>query len=103
KLPGLALGVDPEYRYKSARVRLEPRDVLVLYTDGITEAVDEQNEFLGMEPLAGFIEANAGARSAHEIVQAIDSGVNALIGKQPLLDDATLLVICAGGGKSGHA
>jgi sigma-B regulation protein RsbU (phosphoserine phosphatase) len=101
RLPGLALGVDPDYHYKSARVSLEPQDVLVLYTDGITEAVDEQNEFLGLEPLARFIEGSAGARSAQEIVRAIDSGVNAFIGKQVLLDDATLLVIRAGGRKTG--
>ncbi len=52
---GLLLGMFPEAGYESATVRMSPGDVLVLYSDGVTEARDDGGEEFGEERLAAFL------------------------------------------------
>ena len=44
---GPMLGVFPEAEYEDARVVLQPDDVLVLYTNGVTEAQNQSDQFFG--------------------------------------------------------
>ncbi|MBN1286592.1 MAG: SpoIIE family protein phosphatase [Anaerolineae bacterium] len=89
---GLALGVMGGVEYEEHTERLQPGDVIVLYTDGVTEAVDLDEEEFGMERLTAEAERRRD-RSAAEIVSAVADAVDAFAGDQPQFDDLTLVVI----------
>ncbi|MCE1203696.1 MAG: SpoIIE family protein phosphatase [Holophagaceae bacterium] len=89
---GLPLAMLPGNPYEEATIQLESGDLLVAYTDGITEATDRREEEFGTEALTAFV----GARR-NEPLPALDA---ALLGEldrftqgAPYLDDRTLLMI----------
>jgi predicted ATPase/serine phosphatase RsbU (regulator of sigma subunit)/tRNA A-37 threonylcarbamoyl transferase component Bud32 len=73
-------------------IDLNPGDVVVLYTDGITEAENENKEEYGIERLTQVIEANWQA-SVSELRQAIVNDMQAFISPEKPDDDITLLVL----------
>ena len=89
---GMAIGAVPDAAYEAGTAVLEPGDVLVLYTDGITEAENPAQEMFGEDRLR---EAIVGARmlSAAAIVAAILESVQAFSGSAPQSDDITLMVV----------
>jgi tetratricopeptide (TPR) repeat protein len=89
---GMPLGVLEETTWEQASVTLESADVLVVYTDGLTEAQSEQQEFYNEPRLVSAIQSNL-AQSASLLQQALISDVNGFIGKAPKMDDLTLMVI----------
>jgi predicted ATPase/serine phosphatase RsbU (regulator of sigma subunit) len=74
------------------KVSLESGDVVVLYSDGITEAENPTKEEYGIERLCEVVQLNW-QRSAKEIQQTVIDDVRQYIGHQRLLDDITLLVL----------
>ncbi|MGK7901430.1 MAG: SpoIIE family protein phosphatase [Hormoscilla sp.] len=74
------------------RVHLNSGDVVVLYTDGITEAENSQKELYGLERLIAVVKHNRW-RSASEIQQAVVDDVRQHIGDHKVYDDITLLVL----------
>ncbi len=76
----------------SIEVPLKKGDVVVLYSDGITEAENMAGEQYGMERLVEALGANW-HRSASEIKQAIIKDVRSFIGAQKVYDDITLVVL----------
>jgi serine phosphatase RsbU (regulator of sigma subunit) len=89
---GMPLGIEADATWKSETVQLSPGDVLLLYTDGITEALDEQGEFFRSERLLEVAQANLG-RSAREIQDALLTEVHEFMGRAPQFDDITLLIV----------
>ncbi len=89
--PGLPLGVFDEGTWEDLELPLEPGDVFVFFTDGVTEADGGEGEF-GTERLARIIEQCAEA-SAASIGSQIVSSVEAYLGTRPLSDDATVVVV----------
>ncbi|MDB9514153.1 AAA family ATPase [Kamptonema animale CS-326] len=75
-----------------AEVQLHPGDVVVLYSDGITEAENLQKQHYEMERLLEVIRRNS-HRSASEIREAAIEDVHRYIGEQKVFDDITLLVL----------
>ncbi len=88
---GAAIGLMEIFNEQSRIVRLESNDVLVLYTDGLTEAVDMQNQQYGPDRLAELIKQNA-ELSAEDLIQKILEVLNDFIERQSLRDDITLVV-----------
>ena len=89
---GLVLGLTPEAVYEHDSVRMESGDVLVLYTDGLTEAMDSlENEF-GAERLKEVVRLDRDL-SASQIAGAILEAVNTHSGGSPQGDDQTLVVV----------
>ncbi|MGK7902952.1 MAG: ammonium transporter [Hormoscilla sp.] len=76
----------------SAEVQLHPGNVVVLYTDGITEAEDIHKVQYGLERLCEVVQQNW-LRSAAKIRQAVIDDVRSHIGQQKVYDDITLVVI----------
>jgi len=74
------------------RVQLQPGDVVVLYTDGITEAPNMQGEEYGIARLIAEVKKNYHL-SAEEIKQRIIADLQQHIGEQRIYDDITLLVL----------
>ena len=89
---GIALGAMEDAPYTSGTLRIGPSDVVVLYTDGVTEAVNAATEMFGEERLRQIIAQNAGRTSA-EILSAILDAIAAFAKDQPQADDITLMVI----------
>jgi len=88
---GLILGILPQAVYQETSVRMEPGDILVLYSDGVTEAADPQDEEFGEERLA-VLAASLRDRPAAEIVEAIENAVNDFTQGAAPADDITVVV-----------
>jgi sigma-B regulation protein RsbU (phosphoserine phosphatase) len=89
---GMAIGALEDAEYTANTVMLEPEDVLVLYTDGVTEAENAVQELFGEERLRQTI-TEVRTRSAAEILAAVLAAVHAFTGSTPQSDDITLMVI----------
>lgn len=89
---GIALGVLDEIELKSVKIQLQPGDVAVLYTDGVTEATNERDEEYGVERLMACVEASR-SRSSREIIDTVVREVTAFAGTHPQHDDITLMVL----------
>jgi serine phosphatase RsbU (regulator of sigma subunit) len=89
---GMALGVLDNQRWKPKVIKFADGDVLVLYTDGITDAENAQGVFFGRERLHRVIQSHKD-RSATEIQTAIVTAVYEFTGDAPQQDDITLIVI----------
>jgi PAS domain S-box-containing protein len=89
---GMAIGAMEDAEYTAGTAVLEPGDVMVLYTDGITEAENAAQELYGEDRLRETIAAMR-SRSAEEIMSAILESVLAFSGSTPQSDDITLLVV----------
>lgn len=87
---GIVLGVLPEITLEDRALNLGPGDFVVFYTDGVTEAMNEEMEQFGVERLKQAIPPEPGA--AGEVVEAIVSAVNEHVGQAERWDDLTLLV-----------
>lgn len=91
-LPGIALGVIPEVNLREETIALGAGDVLALYTDGVTEALNDAEEEFGVPRLEQVIRDNL-TRSADEIVAAIQQAVEAFTGDVLPFDDVTLVIL----------
>jgi phosphoserine phosphatase RsbU/P len=95
KLPGIALGVISDVSLHEDTIAMGAGDVLALYTDGITEALNGQEEEFGVPRLEQTIRENV-SRSAVEIVAAIQQAVETFTGGVTPFDDVTLVVLKRG-------
>jgi sigma-B regulation protein RsbU (phosphoserine phosphatase) len=73
-------------------VTLEAGDMLILYTDGSTEALDEAGLEFGLPRMVQSIQANA-LLPAQQIVQNISEELTTFVGKQRQYDDITLIAL----------
>jgi phosphoserine phosphatase RsbU/P len=89
---GIAMGVLDDAQYSQQTVEMAPGDILVLYTDGITEAENAALEMFGTGRLEKIIIASGGL-AANAICQQILDAVKAFTGDHPQSDDITLMVI----------
>jgi len=91
---GLLLGVFPEAEYESATLTLHRGDVLLLYSDGVTEARSPApaNEEFGEERLIEFLRESRSLK-ASEIVERLIQKVRTFSGEGQLADDVTVAVI----------
>jgi sigma-B regulation protein RsbU (phosphoserine phosphatase) len=89
---GLPVGMMPGVKYQEGTVAFEPGDVLVIYSDGITESVNDQDEEFGEERLVEVIRHNLN-RSASGIRDRIDEALSRFVGTTAAVDDMTLMII----------
>ncbi len=90
---GAVLGVFSDWTYEDSSMELRAGDRLILFTDGITEAADEEQREFGESGIAEFAKANS-ALSASELTSQLLGKVTEFCAAQ-FRDDATLLVIAA--------
>lgn len=89
---GIALGVLDEIALDSVNIQLSTGDVIVLYTDWVTEATNEQEEEFGEERLTRCVEREK-TRTSKEIIAAIVEEVTTFAGARPQHDDITIMVL----------
>ncbi|NOK60413.1 MAG: GAF domain-containing protein [Chloroflexi bacterium AL-W] len=90
--PGMALGVLEDAHLDETEITIEEGDVLVCYTDGITEAINAAEEPFGVPRLMQTVVANR-ERSAEEISRIITDSLLAFTGDRRPFDDVTLVVL----------
>lgn len=89
---GVALGVFEAAPYQPQIAHLDAGDVLVLYTDGITEAINADEDEFGEDRLRDLIAAHAGL-SARALADRVIEAVADFVGDADPFDDATLVVL----------
>ncbi|HEX2050780.1 MAG TPA: SpoIIE family protein phosphatase [Actinomycetota bacterium] len=87
---GVPLGLDPDADYKAGFVEFHPGDMLVLYTDGVTEAPRDGQPF-GQGRFLDIVR-QYGVGTPGELAQAVRRSVDAWVGRGELRDDIALLV-----------
>ncbi len=92
---GVALGVAPNIEFSQERVELEPGDTVVMFTDGVSEAMNTNGEQFGLERLANIFDGNP-PDSADSANNAVFEHVKAFAGHAPQSDDITCLVLRRG-------
>ncbi|MDX2151570.1 MAG: SpoIIE family protein phosphatase [Bryobacteraceae bacterium] len=91
EINGMVVGAFPFARYGESQVRLESGDLLVCYTDGVTEPENEYGEMFGEERLIDVLIRNA-RRDENEIAAAVTGAVRQWTGSPELQDDMTLVL-----------
>jgi serine phosphatase RsbU (regulator of sigma subunit)/putative methionine-R-sulfoxide reductase with GAF domain len=89
--PGIALGVLEEIQLREKETYLNDGDVLILYTDGITEAINADVEEFGIERLAEIALATR-HESAPSILARVDEAVKTFVAGEPQFDDMTCVI-----------
>ena len=89
---GLVLGVIPDFEFPGGSIDLEPGDTFFLYTDGVTEAMNEAGEEFGDEALAKAMGECVGMGAADLRRHVVDA-VKAHAGEAPQSDDITCLAL----------
>ncbi|GAA5261970.1 phosphoserine phosphatase RsbU/P [Methanocalculus sp. MC3] len=92
KAEGIALGVIEDIELETVEILLHENDLLVLYTDGVTEAENKDDELYGEERLEAVLGGIQGETAAG-IIASIIEDISAFAGDNPQSDDITLLVM----------
>ncbi len=91
---GLPLGIQADAKYESASVALASGDWLVIFTDGLVEAVNASDEEYGEAKLLVLLE-NAGSTSPQELLNRLMAGLDLFVGNTPQHDDVTCMLLKA--------
>ena len=89
---GMVLGVIEGGTWEQGSLAMQPGDVLVLYSDGVTDAQNVAGEFFGEERLRAILTERQ-ERSAQQIEEAIRLAVHRFTGDAPRFDDITVMVL----------
>ena len=89
---GMPIGIELDVEYGQASCSLQPGDVVVLFTDGVVEAMNGELEQFGLERLQRVIREN-NVLSARELTDKIYGNMTEFVGKAEQHDDATLLLM----------
>ncbi len=87
---GMVLGVMPDAVFKTSSIQLLPEDMLITYTDGVTEAFNADQDLYSEERLIGEVSSCAGKTPA-QAIQCILASVESFAAGFPQSDDITLL------------
>lgn len=90
---GPAVGMMPDAKFKIEHVKLEPGDILIGYTDGVTEARSSNGELYTKKRLQSLLEQPVA--SAAELLERIKTSLFNYTGNAPQSDDITLLAVQA--------
>ncbi|HRE46131.1 MAG TPA: SpoIIE family protein phosphatase [Aggregatilineales bacterium] len=92
KVPGVIAGMFEDAPFQPCQIDIHAGDVLVLYTDGITEATDPHDDLFGEDRLKALLERAEG-KSATVIIDRIVAAITTFSGARGSYDDETILVI----------
>ena len=92
KTDGIALGVIPDVDYEMSTLRLAPGETLILYTDGVTEAEDADQQQFGMDRLLALFR-DSPPTDAENTNSAVIQAVRNFTGDSPQFDDITCLTL----------
>jgi sigma-B regulation protein RsbU (phosphoserine phosphatase) len=91
RTPGPGLGISPAAAFGTASLRLEPGDALLLFTDGVSEAMDGAGRMFGTERLEAVLRESGSGRGAARLVTGVREAVDAFAAGAEQYDDVTML------------
>jgi serine phosphatase RsbU (regulator of sigma subunit)/pSer/pThr/pTyr-binding forkhead associated (FHA) protein len=89
---GPVLGILPDGQFNLGSGNLESGDILVLYSDGVTEAENPLEEEFGEARLIASVRKHA-EKSSHEIIESVEEDIEKFSAGRPQMDDITLIVV----------
>jgi serine phosphatase RsbU (regulator of sigma subunit) len=91
KATGTPLGVLDGTVYEEKKIQVGTGDLLLLYTDGVTEAMNSTQELFGRQRLEKLVSESGGAGAAY-VLERIEDEVRSFVAGEPQADDLTLVV-----------
>ncbi len=92
---GMPLGITEEAGWEQGDFTFHPGDVLVAYTDGVTEAQNDRDEFYEEARLVELASSMV-SKTAQELIEALEKDMREFSGTAPQLDDLTLMIVKKG-------
>jgi sigma-B regulation protein RsbU (phosphoserine phosphatase) len=89
---GIALGMKEDVSYEKEEIPINPGDRLLIYTDGVSEAMNERMEEFGEEKLQGVVQRNDGD-AAPVLIGKIIAEVSAHVHRASQSDDMTIVFL----------
>ena len=89
--PGLLLAGMENMHYKKHTIHLKPNDTVFLYTDGVPEATNTEQQLYGEDRLLEFMNANK-ILDAKKLLPKLKANIDKFVGKAPQFDDITMLM-----------
>ena len=91
-LPNIAIGVIDDFTYEMQTATIAPGSTLTLYTDGLTEALNEEHQLFGRKRVVQLV-TRCVHKAPKEVIDTMISEVKRYVGNTEQSDDLTLLVI----------
>ncbi|MBU1076110.1 MAG: SpoIIE family protein phosphatase [Spirochaetes bacterium] len=89
---GLPVGISEDQKYNQGEVTLKTGDIIMLYTDGITEAMNEKRDQFSLDKVKKIIQNNKN-KSAEDIGKSITKEIDEFVGEAEQHDDQTLILL----------
>jgi len=89
----LILGIDPEFKYREYEIPFSEGDALCVFSDGLVEARNPEDEYYGRRRLAEVL-AKSGGKSAEKIIGDILSDIDRFSSGVPVEDEISILLAC---------
>lgn len=93
KAPGMALGVFEDAEFQLARHTLKPGDALILFTDGVSEAANAEDELFTIGRIETALASVTRGASARALAEGLADDVRVFVGEAPQSDDLAILVV----------
>ncbi len=93
---GMPLGIDEENNWGQEEIQISPGDMLLLYTDGVTDAQNSTGEFIDRKIILSTLQQNIG-RTVGEVQEHILDKIHRFVGDAPRFDDLTLVILSRDG------
>ena len=93
---GMALGIQPLFKFEQRTVRLAPGDWVFFFTDGVVDAVNAAGEYFGQAALQRAVRTPGGpaaAETAAAMVASVDQALRDFTGATPPYDDITMMLL----------
>ncbi len=88
----MPVGISPEVVYQASETTLNPGDWLVIFTDGVVEAINTKGDEYGEPNLVRVVDGGAGATPS-EMLRRLLADLDAYVGNTPQQDDVTCLLL----------
>jgi serine phosphatase RsbU (regulator of sigma subunit) len=89
---GMPLGIDEENEWGQNEILISPGEILLMYTDGVTDAQNNAGEFIDRKLILSTFQQNIG-KSVQEVQQGILDKIHHFVGDAPRFDDLTLVIL----------
>lgn len=89
---GMPLGVDEENDWGQDEILISPGEMLLMYTDGVTDAQNNAGEFIDRKIILSTIQQNIG-KTVQDLQQGILNKVHHFVGDAPRFDDLTIVIL----------
>jgi PAS domain S-box-containing protein len=93
EISGMPLGIISGIEYDETHLALRPGDILILYSDGITEAIASDDRVYGMDELRRVVGTFQPDLSAQSIVEEVIENIRRFAGDHPQSDDMTVVAM----------